>query len=196
MKRFTLSLTLTLLCVGCAAPETRPTPPTVTSAAAKPSLALPTQEQARDLINTSGEFSQFEFTNAAYTLPMRRAAMNPEAQRAAADLRAAGWIAFDGDGNVELTAKAKEDKRWLVRQNGVVDLVPLARKDVGAVTGVNRLPDGKVAADFDWHWITNEVGSAFRSGPVHDRFASHDLRATATLAPDGTAWSVLGVTAR
>jgi hypothetical protein len=190
-----IAFALALLTAGCGQPESKPLVTTAT-ATVKPAAAPPNAEEARELINTSGEFSEYEFTHAAYTLPMAKAAMNPEALKAAADLKAAGWIRFDGGGRMVLTEKAKNDKRWLVRANDVVDLVPLGRKEVDKVTTFRPLPDGKIEADFDWHWITNEVGSAFQSGPVHDRYAGHDLHATATLMHEGSSWTVLKIVGR
>lgn len=168
-------------------------PPATSAAVTQKTPAAPSAAAARDLIATSGVFSEFEFTNAAYTLPLQQSAMNPEMKSAAADLRKAGWIHFDGDGKVVLTQKAANDKRWLVRQNGVVDLVPLGHKEVDAVTSLTPQKDGNLEAVFDWHWVTNEVGAAFRGGPVHDRYAAKNLRATATLIPDGAGWSVLRI---
>jgi hypothetical protein len=188
-----LLLALSLLSFACAQSEPKQQAPQETR---KPAAAAPSLEAARDLINTSGEFSEYEFTHAAYTLPMSKAARNAESEKAAADLRGAGWIRLDGSGNVVLTQKAKDDKRWLVRANGVVDLVPLGRKEVDRVTAIRQLPSGKVEADFQWHWVTNEVGSAFRSGPAHDRYAAKDLPAVATLSNDGPSWNVDRIVAR
>jgi hypothetical protein len=61
---------------------------------------------------------------------------------------------------------------------------------MGDVTAVRQHPDGTVTVDFAWKWIANEVGSAFRTGLVHDRYATpQDGRAT--LMWDGTAWTIL-----
>lgn len=189
---FALLVAATLIACNGSSHETKPAAP---AAAAKPSAPPPTTDEAKTLLANSAEFSEYEFTHAAYTLPLSKAAMNPEARKAAADLKAAGWIRFDGAGTVVLSEKAKSDKRWLVRQNGVVDLVPLARKEVTGVTSVRPQPDGNVAVDFTWKWIANEIGSAFRSGPVHDRYAAGEQKATATLFRDADAWSVLRIVA-
>ena len=162
--------------------------PVSSPAPAKP--AFPTIAEAQTLIASSGDFSEYEFTNASYSLPMQRSMMNEPAQEAAADLRRAGWIGFDGAGNVTLTAKAKADKRWLVRQNGFVDIVPLAKKELTAVTDVREDPEG-AAVDFDWKWIPNEIGDAFQK----ERYAAPQ-KATATLIHDGTSWTILRIRPR
>ncbi len=144
-----------------------------------------------DLIANSSDFSEYQFTNAAYTLPMKRSAMNEPARSAARELAAGKWIRFNGD-DVELTPKAAGDKRFLVRPNGYVDIVPIAKKDFGSVTAVRLNQDGTVSADFDWRWIPNEVGQAFRSGLVRERFDATQ-HATAKLMWDGKSWTVLRI---
>ena len=99
------------------------------------------------------------------------------------------------DGNVVLSERAKNDRRWLVRQNGFTDLVPLAEKELIDVNAVRTNHDGSIAADFGWKWQPNDLGSIFQSGPPAERFvALHE--ATATLIPDGDGWTVLRITAR
>lgn len=171
-------------CSKPATPARRPAAPV------KAAPALPSAEEAKTLIANSAEFSEYEFTNAAATLPLQKSAMNAPAAQLAADLKSAGWIRFDGAGNVVLTEKAKKDPRILVRPNGFADLVPLARKELTAVTAVSG-----AEVDFDWRWIPNELGSAIRSGAVHDRYTAPQ-RATATLLHDGTSWSVLRIRPR
>lgn len=166
----------------------------VTATAATPAPAPPTPADAQRIIADSPVFSEYEFTNAAYSLPMQRSAMNEPARTAANDLRKAGWISFDGSGAVILAAKSKQDKRFLVRPNGFLDIVPLARKELGEVTAVRQGAEG-IDADFTWKWIPNEVGQAFRSGAVHDRYAAPQ-KATATLIHDGTSWTVLRIKAQ
>lgn len=151
----------------------------------------PAAAEAKRLIASSPEWSEFDFTNAAYTLPMKRSQMNGPARAAATDLANAGWIRLAGD-DVVLTGKAKSDKRFLVRPNGYVDIVPLGKKDLVDVTSVTANPDGTAAAHLTWRWIANDVGAAFRSGLVFDRMtATH--RARATLLHDGSAWTVLKI---
>jgi hypothetical protein len=166
-----------LLVVACSKSET----PAVTKTAPPPPPAPPTKEQARELVAGSADFGEFEFTNAAVTLPMKKPAMNEPAQQLAKDLRAGGWIGFSGD-DVVLTPKAKGDKRFLVRPNGFVDVVPLAKKEFGEVVAV-RGED----VDFTWKWIRNDIGAA-----IHKPDDAIQ-RATATLIHDGTSWSVLRI---
>ena len=94
---------------------------------------------------------------------------------------------MDGSGKVVLTGKSKSDKRFLVRPNGILDIVPLAKKELGEVTAVRMNDDGTAAADFTWTWVPNEVGRTFA-----DRYAGTQ-QATATLIHDGTSWSILGI---
>ncbi|MEA2569028.1 MAG: hypothetical protein QOI24_1029 [Acidobacteriota bacterium] len=183
MKR--IAMLVVLMIVACSKTEA---PAPKVAAPAKPALAAPTTDAARELVTTSGEFSQYEFTNAAYTLPLRKSAMNEPQLTAAKQLAAAKWLLFRGD-YVVLTEKALSDKRFLSRPNDTVDIVPLARKEVTGVTAVRPLPDGNVAVDFDWKWIPNEVGVAFKTGMLHERYAALG-HATATLINDGGTWSV------
>src|SRR5215210_823085 len=76
---------------------------------------VPSLADAATLVASSPEFSDYQFTNAAYSLALK----NPPADVAKA-LRKAGWISLDGERNVVLSARAKSDRRWLVRQNGFV----------------------------------------------------------------------------
>jgi len=176
MKR----ILIVLLLAACTKVEPAPVVKKTTK-----SMPVPTAEQARELVTTSGEFSQYEFTNAAYTLPMKKSLMNEPALTAAKQLEAAKWLMFRGD-YVVLTEKALSDKRFLSRPNDTVDIVPLARKEVTAVTAVRPTNDGKVAVDFDWKWMPNEVGVAFKKGMLHDRYAAIG-HATATLESENGA---------
>jgi hypothetical protein len=189
------AVAMTVVSGGCAKRESaEATATTTATVAAKPSLPPPTADAARALIAASPEFSEYQFTNAAYTLPMKRSAMNAPALAAAKELAAAKWISFRGD-EVVLQEKATSDRRFLVRPNGTVDIVPLAKKELVAASAVRPLPDGNVAVDFDWKWTVNEIGAAFRSGALHDRYAAPQ-QATATLLSDGTSWSVLKIEPR
>lgn len=187
MKKFIA--VVALVCLSCGGGET-PSTSTVSKPKAK-TPPPPTAAEAKTIIENSQDWSEYQFTNAAYTLPMKKSAMNEPAQKAAKDLAAAKWIRFRGDG-VELTEKASTDKRFLVRPNGYVDLVPIAKKEFGTVTAVRANPDGTVAADFDWKWTPNEVGVAFKSGLVKERFDSPQ-HATAKLMWDGKSWTVLRI---
>ena len=182
-----LAVSLALL-ASCSKPAVPPPPPAAPAKAAAP--APPSADEAKTLIASSAEFSEYEFTNAATTLPLQKSGMNAPAQQLASELRKAGWIRFDGSGAVVLADKAQHDPRILVRPNGFVDFVPLAKKELTAVTAVRGTD-----VDFDWRWIPNDLGAAITSGAVHDRYAAPQ-HATATLIHDGTSWSVLRIQAR
>lgn len=152
----------------------------------------PSAQQAHGLIASSPDFGEYEFTNAAFTMPVSGAAMNEPQRIAAQELSAAGWITLDGNGDVALNEKSRNDKRFLLRANGLLDIVPLAKKEMGEVTAVRQSPDGTVTVDFTWTWIANEVGRAFNTGLVADRFATvQDGRAM--LMWDGTGWTILSI---
>jgi len=154
--------------------------------------APPSPEQARDLIANSADFGEYEFTNAGFTLPISGAAMNEPQRATAKELAAAGWLALDTNGDVALTVKSLPDKRFLLRPNGLLDVVPLAKKEMGSVTAVRPNDDGTVMVDFTWRWLPNEVGAAFTTGLVHDRFAA-EQDGRATLMWDGTAWTIVKI---
>lgn len=183
------ALVIFLIFVACRAPE--PARMTSTAAPAKPAVAPPSAADAQRIVAASAEFSDYEFTNASVTLPLK-APMPPYLADDAKQLAAAGWLRKDA-GGIELAPKAKSDKRFLVRPNGYVDIVPLASKELTGVTAVRPNADGTASADVTWKWIPNEVGSAFSRGPLHDRYAAPQ-RATATLMWDGSAWTVLRIT--
>jgi hypothetical protein len=186
-----LVLLLIVLVMACSAEQ-----PATTESAPKPATpAPPTAQQARDLIAGSAEFSEHEFTNAGWTTPVAHSSMSAPVQIEARDLAAAGWIELDEKGDVALSPRSRYDKRFLLRPNGLLDVVPLAKKEMGDVLAVRKNPDGTTGVDFNWKWIPNEVGTAFRTGPVHDRFAvPHESRAT--LIWDGTNWTVLKIEKR
>ena len=152
--------------------------------------APPSPEQARDLIANSADFGEYEFTNAGFTLPVSGAAMNEPARVAAKELAAAGWLALEGTGDIALTDKSRADKRFLLRPNGLLDIVPLAKKEMGAVTAVRPNDDGTVMVDFTWRWIANEVGTSFLRNQYE---GTHN--ATATLFRENSEWRVLKITA-
>jgi hypothetical protein len=185
MKRLLIALALL---AACSAEDKAP--PTTTAAAA-PTATPPTAQQARDLIARSGEFSQYEFTNAAVSLPVAGSSMNEPTRDTARQLAAAGWLALDG-GDIMLTDKSRKDKRFILRENGLLDVVPLARKEMGDVTAVRPAANGSVTADFTWRWIPNEVGTAFTKGTIHDRYAAPQ-QARATLMWNGTAWTMITI---
>ncbi|HEX7149870.1 MAG TPA: hypothetical protein VF618_00160 [Thermoanaerobaculia bacterium] len=178
MKRIALLLALLTACGGeqPAAPPPEP---------AKPQP--PTVAEAQQLLANAPEFGEYEFTNAAYSLPLTRGAMSAEQLAAADRLKKAGWLAFDGDGKVLLTDKAKADRRFVTRPNGFVDLVPLAKKELVAVESTGPDPEGATVT-FTWKWIANELGELVAA----ERFAPPQ-RATATLIPSGGGWAVLRI---
>jgi hypothetical protein len=137
------------------------------------------------------EFGEYEFTEAAYSMPVAHAVMNDPARAAARDLANAGWVAIDGAGDVMLTDKARSDKRFILRPNGILDIVPLAKKEMGTVEAVRANPDGTVSADFTWRWIANEVGTAFLRNKYE---GTHN--ATASLLWNGSEWTILKISPR
>lgn len=189
MRRLLAALLLLAAC------SNEPAPPTTTAVEQPKAPPAPTAAEARELIANSPAFSEYEFTNAAVSIPVSGAAMSEPARQTAKQLAAAGWIDFDGAGDIMLNAKSRNDKRFLLRPNGILDVVPLARKEMGNVSAVRTLGDGQPVAEFSWRWIPNEVGAALSSGMEYDRFAAQQ-EARATFVWDGTSWSVLSVEAR
>ena len=190
--KHTLAILTLIALAACSSEQTA----TATSAAApKEAAAPPNAQQARAIIEKSGEFGQHEFTNAAVSFPVAGSSMNAPTRQLAQQLAAAGWLAIDGAGDLMLTDKSRSDKRFVLRENGLLDVVPLAKKEMGEVSAVRANADGSVNADFTWRWVPNEVGAAFKTGPIHDRFAAaHD--ATANLMWNGTEWTMIQVEAR
>ena len=189
MKRTLIALALLAAC------SSEQPAPTNTDSAPAPAAAPPTAAQARAIIDKSSEFSQHEFTNASVSFPVAGSSMSEPTRALAKQLADAGWLAFDGAGDIMLTDKSRNDKRFLLRENGLLDVVPLAKKELGAVTTVRQNPDGSVNADFTWRWIPNEVGTAFKQGVMHDRFAATQ-NATANLMWNGSEWTMITVAPR
>lgn len=148
---------------------------------------LPSMEDAARVVSASPEFSDYQFTRAAFTLPVKEEAMTPEVRTVSKALAKNGWIGIDGDGNVILTGKAKADKRFLLRQNGFIDIVPMAKKEFLGVTAVHVNPEGQPLIDFRWKWVPNEIGA------LTNRYSGEQL-AIATLLWDGSEWAVLRIT--
>jgi hypothetical protein len=172
-------------CISLLAACAKPEPPPQPKKAALP--PPPTTAAAQELIANAPDFSDYQFTNAAFTFAQRKSLMTPLMAGGVKQLAAAKWIRIDGD-DIVLTDKAKGDKRFLVRPNGYVDVVPLAKKEMIGVTAVHQQPDGLVLADFAWKWVPNEIGAAISQPATGDR------KATAKLMWDGSAWTVLGIT--
>jgi hypothetical protein len=191
MKRM-FAIALVLL-AACSSDESAP--PTTTEAESQQAAAPapPSAQQVRDLIANSGAFGEHEFTNAAVSMPVSGAMMNEATRDQAKQLADAGWIAMEPTGDIMLTDKSRNDKRFILRDNGLLDVVPLAKKEMGNVTAVRQDPDGTVTADFSWRWTPNDVGTAFRSGLVFDRFNTpHNARAS--LMWNGTEWTLVSIT--
>lgn len=180
---------IALLLMACTKEE--PSVPATGSAAAKPATPPPSAAEARTIIMGSMEFGEFQFTEAAYTLPVSGAMMNEPQRKAARDLATAGWITIENTGDVSLNEKSRNDKRFLMRPNGLLDIVPLAKKEMGDVQGMRTNDDGTVAADFTWRWMPNEVATSFLS----DKYQGTQ-NATATLMHDGTNWTLLKIDSR
>jgi hypothetical protein len=85
---------------------------------------------------------QHDFTNAAISMPVAGSSMNEPTREMARQLAAAGWLAIDGAGDIMLSDKSRSDKRFVLRENGLLDIVPLAKKELGDVTAVRANPDG------------------------------------------------------
>jgi hypothetical protein len=178
---------IALLLAACGQEQPATTTTTETTA---PQVTPPSIDDARKIIQSSMEFGEFQFTDAAYSLPVSHSAMNDPQRAAARDLQTAGWITLDG-GDVMLSDKARADKRFLLRPNGILDIVPLAKKEMGEVQAVRANPDGTAAADFTWHWLANEVGGAF----LRNQFEG-TRNATATLFRENGEWKVLKIDPR
>jgi len=193
MRRTSIVLALLLLAACSSEEPATTTTAASTSAQQEPQTPPPpTAQQARETIAKSGDLGQFEFTNAAISVPVAGSSMNEPTRNLVKQLAAAGWVALDGHGDLMLTDKSRSDKRFLLRENGLLDVVPLAKKEMGDVTAVRQNPDGTVTADFNWKWIPNEVGASLKSGPEHDRYAApHTARAS--LMWNGTEWTVVTI---
>jgi len=194
MKHFAIAL-LALAPLACSSEQPAATNTATSAEQTATPAAPPSAPQAKEIVAKSGEFAQHEFTNAAVSWPVAGSSMNEPTREQAKQLATAGWIEFDGAGDIMLTDKSRSDKRFLLRESGLLDVVPLAKKEMGDVAAVRANPDGTVNVDFTWRWIPNEVGTTFTSGPVHDRFnATHN--ATANLMWNGKEWTMITVEGR
>lgn len=154
--------------------------------------APPSNEVAFAALSDAPEFGDYKFTRAGYSLPMRADLLKGPARESADDLAKAGWVAFDAGGNLTLTAKAIGDKRFIVRPNESLDIVPLAKKELVSVDGMGHDDEGDVTVDFTWRWLPNEVAGAFNRGEIAKRFdGDQKARATIYTARDG--WKVLRI---
>lgn len=188
----TTALLLTLVLAGACSGEP-PAPVAAESQAPSPAPAPPTTEEAASLLADSAAFGDYQFSTASsFSLPLDASMMNEPARQGAEDLANAGWIRLEG-GRVAL-AKGEGDKRFLLRPNGFLDIVPLAKKELISVDAVRPAGDA-VEVDFTWRWVPNEVGASFTRGLVKERFdATH--RATARLQDFGAGWDVMAIQER
>jgi hypothetical protein len=170
---------------GCGGEKAAPSQPPAAA-----STAMPSPTEAKQIIETSPEWSDFQFTYASWSLPLKAASMTDAHRKTAQELRDGGWVSLDGEGNVVLTAKAKGNKRFLVRPNATLDIVPLAKKELTAVSAVTPKSDGNASANVEWRWIPNEIGSSIKSGLLRQQYDA-DHHAVATLMPVDGKWTVL-----
>jgi len=193
MKRnATILLTLSFFLTACGGSETPSAPPTVETKQAT-LVAPPSPETAAETIANAPEFSEYKFTRAAYSLPMPGSMLKGPALEAAQDLEKTGWILLDPAGNIVIAGKSVNDKRFIVRDNGSLDIVPLARKEFVSVEATGHDDEGDVTIDFTWRWVPNEVAQAFERGRIATRFEG-EQRARATIYPakDGS-WKIMRI---
>jgi hypothetical protein len=188
MKR-AASCVLLVLLLACS-PSEEPAPTTAAAASPAPPIAAPTTDEAKAIIGESADFGDFQFTGVSWSAPLKKSAMNEPTLANARELVDAGWLRFSGD-DLKLAAKAEGDKRFLIRPNGFLDIVPLAKKELTSVAPPTLNPDGTARSEFCFRWIANEVGSSFRTGLLAERLASeHCGIATLQRKQDG-GWEVL-----
>lgn len=162
-----------------------------TEAGATPAAPPPTPAEAQELIARSQAFGDHQFTYAAWTFRTDTPLTHETTLAMAKDLENADWIRLN-ENRVELTDKSRGDKRFLLRPNGTLDIVPLARKELIEVTSVTPTDEGATAT-IRWRWVPNEVGSSFTSGPVKERFDA-EQRSEVTLQSNAAGeWEVWGV---
>jgi hypothetical protein len=185
-----------LILTGCGGAAESPGPATGTAVATdpaeSPSVALPAAADAAKIIGDSAEWSDYQFTYSSWSFQLGTPIAHPTTRQLAEDLAAVGWLRVTPDGMIELTEKAKSDKRFLVRSNNSLDIVPMAKKELVGVTTVTANPDGTARVDVQWKWVANEVGSSFRSGFIKERYDAPQV-AIATLEPAGSGWKVRSV---
>ncbi len=187
---FLFGLLLILSLPGCGGSESRETATATVATSATSDLALPGPEEAKSLISGSPEFGDYRFTRVSFSLPMKGSMMNDWTHRSAEELAAAGWIRLDEAGDVTLTDRASSDKRFLVRENGFVELVPLASKEMLDVVSVQPAPNDQATVLFDWKWIPNDLGEAFQSGTIRNEL-DQVHHSKATLMEGATGWEIL-----
>jgi hypothetical protein len=180
-------LILVLLVPACGKPEQHAV--ATETRTAIPRLPPPSPAQALLLIRDSPELGDLHFTDAAVSIPVEKTNQHGEQSLYARALAQDGWLA--NKPNVELTDRANQDRRFLLRTNGVLDVVPLAKKELIDVVSVTDNRDGTAAATFNWRWIPNDIGRLFPPQTMlGKRYSQPSYRAVATLQNDGTVWSV------
>lgn len=183
-------LLLVLAAVACA-PETARDPSSTSTQSVSASRPAPSVDEARALLASAPEFGDYQFTNASIAIPLDKSKMNEPAKNAAADLERAGWVESQR-GSIVLSSKSASDKRFLVRPNGFLEIVPLAKKEITEVGAVTTGPDGRPVVTFCWRWVPNDVGASLTSGPQKERFVAMHC-AKATLIAIGEKWEVLQI---
>jgi hypothetical protein len=189
MHRLLIAFLLFAACGG------EPPATTTKEAVAPRRQAAPSPEEARELIEKSPSFSEFEFTGAGLSLPVDGSRLSAPARTTVTELAESDWLELDSSGNVSLTDRSGGDRRFILRPNGILDIVPLAKKEMGQVEAIRENADGTIEADFTWRWLPNEVGSSLRTGPIAERFAQTHY-ATASLIWNGTEWTMLKIERR
>lgn len=177
-----------LITAGCGKVPEAPKAP-ANAPAAGSAVAPPTEAEAMQIVGDSAEWSDYQFTYSSWSFQLGTPIAHPTTRQLVDDLVAAGWLRVTKAGMIELTEKAKTDKRFLVRATNSLDIVPMAKKELVGVTSVTLEPDGVVRAEVRWKWVANDVGASFRSGFIKERYDAPQV-AVATLENANGAWRV------
>lgn len=177
-----------LIIAGCGEIPEAPKAPANAPAAA-PAVAPPTKAEATQIVGDSAEWSDYQFTYSSWSFQLGTPVAHPTTRQLVDDLVVAGWLRMTKGGVVELTERAKTDKRFLVRANNSLDIVPMAAKELVGVTSIKSEPDGAARAEVRWKWVPNDVGASFRSGFIKERYDAPQV-AVATLERANGAWRV------
>ena len=180
---------LAVLLFACGGGEKHASTETTPARLPAPHRGCPSAADAQAIIEKSSDFGEFDFTQTAVTILVKKSGMNPLQLDNAKQLAAASWLKFDGD-DVVLT-KGKDDPRFNVRGNGFIDVVPVAKKKMGTAS-IGRPSAEGCEADFTWEWVPTEVGGAFKHGAAADLFGkTHN--SVVTLMWDGANWTMLRI---